>query len=99
MATFIALISETQYGEENIYDSVVRAERFKERAERRGIKIKSQYWTMGPYDGVLVLEAPSAQEVSSLLLSLAAGGAVRTQTIQAFDSDEMRSILERSQES
>jgi len=99
MATFIALISETQYGEENIYDSVVRAERFKERAERRGIKVKSQYWTMGSYDGVLVLEAATAQEVSSLLLSLASGGAVRTQTFQAFDSDEMRSILERSQES
>jgi len=99
MATFIALISETQFGEENIYDSVVRAERFKERAEKRGIKVKSQYWTTGPYDGVLVLEAPDAQSVSALLLSLAAGGAVRTQTYQAFDSDEMRAILGRSQES
>ena len=98
MPTFITLISETQYGEENIYDSVVRAERFKERAQKRGIQIKGQYWTMGSYDGVLVLEAANAQEVSSLLLSLAAGGAVRTQTMQAFESAEMRSMLERSQD-
>ena len=99
MATFIALISETQYGEENIYDSLVRAERFKERAEKRGIKVKGQYWTMGSYDGVLVLEAATVEDVSALLISLAAGGAVRTQTLQAFDSDEMRSILDRSQQS
>mgnify|MGYP005673359573 CR=1 FL=1 len=99
MPTFIALISETQYGEENIYDSVVRAERFVERAEKRGIKVIGQYWTMGSYDGVLILEAPNAQDVSSLLLSLAAGGAVRTQTMRAFKSDEMRAVLERSQES
>ena len=96
MATFIALVSETQFGEENIYDSVARAERFRERAEERGIRVQGQYWTMGPFDGVLVLEAPSAESVSSLLLSLGSGGAVRTQTFQAFDADQMRTILERS---
>jgi uncharacterized protein with GYD domain len=98
MATFIALVSETQFGEENIYDSVARAERFRERAQKRGIKVKGQYWTMGPYDGMLVLEGPSAEAVSSLLLSLGSGGAVRTQTFQAFDMDQMRKILERSHE-
>lgn len=98
MPTFIALISETQAGEENIYDSVARAERFNERAEKAGVKVKGQYWTMGAYDGVLVLEAADAREVSSLLLGLAAGGAVRTQTLQAFEGGEMRTILERSQQ-
>ena len=97
MATFISLLSETQYGEENIYDSVVRAERFKERAESMGVKVLSQYWTMGGYDGVLVLEAADAATVSALIHRLSSGGAVRTQTLQAFDAGEMRSILERSQ--
>jgi uncharacterized protein with GYD domain len=97
MALFISLLSETQYGEENIYDSVVRAERFKERAELSGVKIVAQYWTMGNYDGVLILEAPDAASVSALLHRLCAGGAVRTHTLHAFGADEMRQILEKSQ--
>ena len=97
MATFISLISETQSGEENIYDTVVRAERFRERAEKIGVKVKGLYWTNGPYDGVLVLEAPDAKTVAALLYRLASGGSVRTQTMQAFDDDEMRSIRQRSQ--
>jgi uncharacterized protein with GYD domain len=97
MATFISLLKETQYGEENIYDSVARAERFKERAESLGVKILAQYWTMGNYDGMLILEAKDAATVSSLLHRLCAGGAVRTHTLNAFDAGEMRQILEKSQ--
>lgn len=97
MATFISLITETQFGDEHIYDTVVRAERFKERAEKSGVTVQGMYWTNGGYDGVLVLEAADAKTVASLLYSLTAGGAVRTQTMQAFDATEMRAILDKSQ--
>jgi len=52
---------------------------------------------MGGYDGVLILEAADASVVSALLHRLSSGGAVRTQTLQAFDAAEMRQVLERSQ--
>ena len=96
MATFISLITETQQGEENIRDSVARSARFMELAKESDVTVKGMYWTMGGYDGVLVLEAPDAATVSALLYKLTSGGAVRTQTMHAFEAEEMGSIMSRS---
>jgi uncharacterized protein with GYD domain len=97
MVTLIALIKETQHGEENIYDTVVRAARFQEMASRFGATVKGLYWTQGSYDGVLTLEVPDTKTGAALLLRLAAGGSVRTETLLAFDAEEMSAILARSQ--
>jgi uncharacterized protein with GYD domain len=96
MATFLALITETQEGDRKIRDSVARAAAFREEATTFGVTIKELYWTMGAYDGFVLFEAPDAQTASALLLRLASRGAVRTQTLQAFDAREMESILKRS---
>ncbi len=96
MATFLALISETQEGEGKIRDSVARAAAFREEATSFGVKVKELYWTMGAYDGFVLFEAPDAQAASALLLKLGSRGAVRTQTMQAFDAKEMEGILKRA---
>lgn len=96
MATFVALITETQDGEKNIGKSVERALSFDDKAAEFGAKIKGQYWTMGAYDGVLVFEAEDDEAASALMLHLASKGSVRTHTMRAFDANEMRSILERA---
>ena len=98
MITLIALIKETQHGEENIYDTVVRAARFEELADKFGAKVKGVYWTLGAVDGVLVFEAPDVKTGAALLYRLTASGSVRTETLTAFSAEEMRSILTRSQE-
>ena len=96
MPTFLALITETQEGESKIRDSVARAAAFRDEAKAFGVKVKEQYWTMGAYDGFVLLEAPDAQTASALLLKLGTRGAVRTQTFQAFDAREMEAILKRA---
>lgn len=96
MATFIALITETQEGEVNIQDSVSRAAQFVDKAKQFGVTIESQYWTMGAYDGVLIFDAPDDETAASLMLHLASKGSVRTQTLRAFDAKGMKAILQRS---
>lgn len=96
MPTFLALITETQEGENKIRDSVARAAAFREEASSFGVKIKELYWTMGAYDGFILLDAPDATTASALLLRLASRGSVRTQTLQAFDAREMDAILKRA---
>ncbi len=96
MATFIALITETQEGEVNIQDSVSRAARFVDKAKQFGATVKGQYWTMGAYDGVLIFDAPDDETASALMLQLSSKGSVRTHTLRAFDADGMKAILERS---
>ena len=89
MATFIALITETQEGEVNIQDSVSRAAQFVDKAKQFGVTIESQYWTMGAYDGVLIFDAPDDETAASLMLHLASKGSVRTHTLRAFDAEGM----------
>ena len=97
MVTMIALIEETQHGEENIYDTVARAARFEELAQSFGATVKALYWTLGSYDGVLILEVPDSKTGAALLYRLGSGGSVRTNVLTAFGQDEMKSILARSQ--
>ena len=96
MATFIALIQETQQGEKNIKDSVDRSKRFQELASEYGVTVKGLYWTMGAFDGVLIIDAPDDETGAALLYRLTSQGAVRTQTLRAFDAEEMGAILERA---
>ena len=93
MPTFIMLINYTEKGIREIGDSPERAKVFLEDARKAGVTIKDQYWTMGGYDGVAILEAADEKKVTSLLLTLGSAGNIRTQTLQAFSREEMAEIL------
>lgn len=93
MATFIALLDYTDEGIRNIRESPKRAHRFNEMAEKAGVKIVSQYWTIGSHDGVLIVEAPSDEAAASVLLQLGASGAVRTTTLRAFEEKEALALI------
>jgi len=95
MATFVSLVSFTNRGEEEIQQTVDRANVFRGEAEKVGAKVKEIYWTLGNYDGVLVFDAPDDQSAASLMLSLGSKGNVRTQTLVAYDQDQIKSILGR----
>jgi len=95
MATFIALITETQFGETHIDASVARATKFRDEAGKFGAKITGMYWTLGRFDGVLIFEAPDDEKAAALLYHLVSKGAVRTQTLRAFDAEATRTILQK----
>lgn len=95
MATFITLVNWTDQGIRNVKQTLERAEAFKALAQKAGATVKAQYWTVGQYDVVTILEAQDAETVSALHLSTASLGNVRTQTLQAFSAEEMRRILAR----
>lgn len=93
MACFIALIRETQQGEQNLGDSVSRAAAFRQDAAAMGITVQSIYWTMGEYDGVLIFDAPDDEMAAAAMCKLNAQGAVRTHTMRAFTAEDMSAIL------
>lgn len=95
MGTYIALIDYTDRGVEAIADSPQRAEAFVARAAEMGATVRAQYWTFGGHDGVVILDAPDDQTAAALFLSLGTGGAVRTQTLRAYDRAGMEEILAR----
>ncbi len=93
MARYIALIKFTEKGAREIKKSTERAHSFDKAAAKAGVNIDGQYWTLGSYDGVLVISADQERKALRCLAELAAFGAVRTHTMPAFTDREFDAIL------
>jgi uncharacterized protein with GYD domain len=93
MAMYISLLQFTEQGIRNVKDTTKRAAAATAEAEKMGMKVRDAFWTLGPYDLVLLLEAPDDQSVTAFSLKLGALGNVKTQTLRAFRSEEMEGIL------
>ena len=85
MATYISLLRFTEQGAKNIKKSTNRAHEFDQVAGKAGVKIVGQYWTLGAYDGVLIISADSEEKALHCLAELASQGNVHTETMQAFN--------------
>src|SRR5213076_2697339 len=93
MATYVCLIQFTDQGIRNIKDTVKRGDAAMAEAEKMGMKIVEEYWTMGAYDGVVVVEAPDDETMSAFILKVGSVGNVKGQTLRAFRRNEMEGIL------
>jgi uncharacterized protein with GYD domain len=93
MATYVSLLTWTEQGGKNVKDTRKREAAFAKAAQKLGIKVLQAHWTLGSYDGVLVFEAPDDETATAAALSLGALGNVRTQTMRAFNAEEMDKIV------
>jgi uncharacterized protein with GYD domain len=93
MAKFVSTISFTEQGMGAIRDTTRRAAAFKSAAKKMGVKVAEVYWCLGPFDGLLLFEAPDASSATAAMLQLAAQGNVKTCTAQLFGAEEMDKIL------
>jgi uncharacterized protein with GYD domain len=93
MATYVSLLTWTEQGGKHVKETRKREAAFAKAAQKLGIKVIQAYWTLGSYDGVLLFEAPNDETATATALSLGALGNVRTQTMRAFNADEMEKIV------
>jgi uncharacterized protein with GYD domain len=96
MPTYLALVSFTEQGVQKFRDTRKRADAFRAMAEKGGVTVRDIFWTLGAFDGALVLEARDDQAVTGVLLGLCSLGNVKTQTLRAFDESEMDAILSKA---
>jgi uncharacterized protein with GYD domain len=94
LANYIMLWNWTDQGIRNAKDSPQRIETFKKDLEKAGGKLVGTYYTMGKYDGVVILEAPNDEVVMKIMLATASLGNVRTKTLKAFPHEEGSKIME-----
>ena len=92
MARYVSLIRFTDQGSRNIRQSTARALAFKKAAEKAGLKIELQLWTVGNQDGLLILN-DDEKKVVRTLAQLSALGNVKTQTMQAFNAQAFQAML------
>ena len=93
MIRYLVLFNFTEQGIKHISESASRAEAFQKNAQKAGATVKDIYWTVGRYDGSLVLEAPDETAAMAILTKLGSQGNVRTTTLRAFDRSEIESIV------
>ena len=93
MATFISLFGWTEQGIRKVKDTVDRAAKFRQSIQAAGGSVKNIYWTMGRYDGIIVFEAPDDATAAAVMMGGCAQGNVRTETLRAFDENEIGSVL------
>lgn len=91
MARYISLLRFTEQGARKIRDSAARALAFKQDAEKLGVTVETQLWTAGRCDGVVILSGDE-KLILRCLTQLASAGNVRTETLQAFNADELKAI-------
>ena len=93
MPKYVVLINWTEQGVRNFNESVDRYEAVKNMGT---VSFTDIYWTVGQFDLVGITEAPDDETMAAAMLKVAAAGNLRTTTMRAFDSTEMRAVIARA---
>jgi uncharacterized protein with GYD domain len=93
MTTYVGLVQFTDQGIRNIKDTVKRGDAGAAEAEKMGMKIVEEFWTLGAYDVVVVADAPNDETMSAFMLKIGSLGNVKSHTLRAFRRNEMEKIL------
>jgi uncharacterized protein with GYD domain len=96
MPTYISLVSWTEKGIGDFKGTIARSDAAQSLAAKHGGSIESIFWTIGPYDLVVVSEAPDDESATAFALELGAQGNVRTTTMRGFDAGEMQAIIAKT---
>src|SRR5437899_10564568 len=92
-ANYSCLSKLTEQGSRTIKETVKRGDAAAAEAEKMGMKIVEEFWTMGAYDAVVVLEAPNDETRSACMLKIGSLGNVKSHTLRAFRRNEMENVL------
>jgi uncharacterized protein with GYD domain len=93
MVRYLLLLKFTEEGISHVQDSVARGEAFKAACQQAGVTVESAWWTLGEFDGVVLLKGLDEATVVGQVLGLAKLGRVRTCLLRAFDAAEFKNIV------
>ena len=89
MPTYIMLSNITDEGAKTLKRKPEGIKEVNSELEKAGVKVLSQWVTLGPYDFVNVVEAADNTKVAQVSLELAARGTIKLITLPAVDVDEL----------
>ena len=93
MAKYVSLVNWTDQGVKNIKDSAKRVDAARKLAKEMGCEMGDFFMTIGAYDMVTIVDAPSDEAAAKFMLTLASGGNVRTTTLKAFSEEDYRKLI------
>lgn len=95
METFVALITFTQQGLVELEDHDDRLDAARAAIREAGGELTAFYLTMGEYGAGGIAEYPDATTAAAVSVGISQQGAVRIQSMRAFDDEERTEIVEQ----
>jgi uncharacterized protein with GYD domain len=93
MPVYISLIKWTDQGRSKASSLPDRVAEVDKRIASLGGKSIGNWFTMGRFDQVAVVEAPDDETAAKMLVIVAERGNASTETLRAFTMDEMRGLI------
>ena len=84
MPTFLMLTNLTAEGVRTLKNHPGRISEVNREVEQMGVKVVSQYATLGQYDFVTVVEAPDEKTMAKVSVELGSRGTMTSQTLAAM---------------
>jgi uncharacterized protein with GYD domain len=94
MPTYILLSNLTAQGVQTLKSNPARLREVNSDVEELGARVVHQWATLGPFDFVNVVEAPDAETIARVSVSLGARGSAKLQTLTALTIDEFLKALD-----
>jgi uncharacterized protein with GYD domain len=93
MPTFLLSLRWTDQGIRSVKDAPKRAQASQELAKKVGVEVKEVYLTSGDDDVLIIVDAPSGDNVTKFALALGSQGNVRTRTARAWPQSEFQKLI------
>jgi uncharacterized protein with GYD domain len=93
MPTFLMLTNLTAEGVRTLKNHPGRIAEVNREVEQMGVKVVSQYATLGQYDFVTVVEAADEKTMAKVSVELGSRGTMTSQTLAAIPAEDLSSSL------
>jgi len=93
MPTFVMLTNLTADGVKTLKNNPGRVAEVNREVEALGAKVIAQYTTLGQYDFVTVIEAPSEEQMARVSVEMGSRGTMTSQTLTALDVERLAEVL------
>ena len=93
MPTYIMLTSFTADGVKTLKNHPGRVQEVNKEMEQLGVKVLSQWATLGQYDFVSVVEAPDETTMAKVSVELGSRGTTSNETLTAIPAEEFTQSL------
>lgn len=92
MPTYVMLTNLTSEGLKTLKNNPSRVGEVNREVEALGAKVVDQYTTLGQYDFVTVIEAPSEEVMARVSIEMGSRGTMTSQTLAALSSDRLAGL-------
>jgi uncharacterized protein with GYD domain len=93
MPTYLMLTTLTEKGIQTLHANPARLREVNRDVEELGARVLQQWFLLGPYDFVNVVEAPDAKTMARISVAIGARGSTNMQSYEAFGVDEFVDLI------